>query len=72
MATNNDNDIEAEARWLLREQLTRSAWFRNGMTQQERRKRIELEVDAWWHLKAEEVAKQHIERAMPEPLKKAS
>ncbi len=71
MGTITVSDVEAEARWLLREQITRSAWFRNGMTEQERRKRIELEVDAWWHLKAEEVGKQLIERATPEPLKKA-
>jgi hypothetical protein len=72
MATISDSDVDAEARWPLREQLTRSAWFRTGMTAQERRKRIELEVDAWWHLKAEDVAKQLIERATPEPLKQAS
>ena len=72
MAQVSDSDVEAEARWLLREQITASAWFRNGMTDKQRRERIELEVDAWWHLKAVEVARQLIGRATPEPLKKAS
>ena len=40
------------------------------MTDQQRRERIEIEVDAWWHLKAEEVSRQLIERATPELLKK--
>ncbi len=72
MAQVSDSDVEAEARWVLREQITASAWFRLGMTDKQRRERIELEVDTWWHLKAVEVAKQLVERATPVPLKKAS
>jgi hypothetical protein len=47
--------IEVEARCLLREQIERSAWF-PGMKKEERRAMIELEVDAWWHLKLKEAA----------------
>ena len=54
MATLDSKEIEAEARRLLRKQIERSAWFRNGMTEDERRVRIAQEVDAWWHLKIEE------------------
>lgn len=50
----DSKEIEAEARRLLRKQIEQSAWFRNGMTESERRVRIAQEVDAWWHLKIEE------------------
>ncbi len=63
MAQISDSDVEAEARWLLREQITASAWFRLGMTDKQRRERIEMEVDAWWHLKVEEAAHRLIDHA---------
>ena len=65
-------DDEAQARRLLQAQITRSAWFRNGMTEKERRERIKQEVDTWWHLKTEEAKKLLEARAQPEPLKQAS
>ena len=45
MVTSGDDEVEAEARRLLRAQITRSAWFRTGMTEKERRDRIKQEVD---------------------------
>ena len=33
------------------------------VTEEERRERIQLEVDAWWHLKVEEAAHRLIARA---------
>lgn len=72
MVTSGDDEIEAEARRLLQAQITRSAWFRTGMTEKERRERIKQEVDTWWHLKTEEARKLVEERLQPEPLKKAS
>jgi hypothetical protein len=66
------DEVEAQARRLLRAQITRSAWFRTGMTEKERRDRIKQEVDTWWHLKTEEARKLVEERARPEPLKQAS
>ncbi len=71
MVTGGD-EVEAQARRLLRAQITRSAWFRTGMTEKERRDRIKQEVDTWWHLKTEEARKLVEERARPEPLKQAS
>jgi hypothetical protein len=72
MVTGSNDEVEAEARRLLRAQLTRSAWFRNGMTEKERRERIKQEVDAWWHLKTKEARELIEERLQPEPLKQAS
>ncbi len=72
MVTGSDDEIEAEARQLLQAQITRSAWFRTGMTEKERRERIKQEVNTWWHLKTEEARKLVEERARPEPLKQAS
>ena len=72
MVTSGDDEVEVEARRLLRAQITRSAWFRTGMTEKERRDRIKQEVDTWWHLKTEEARKLVEERARPEPLKQAS
>ena len=56
MPTISPDEVEAEARAILQDQITRSAWFREGMTEEKRRERINLEVDAWWHLKVEEAA----------------
>ncbi len=62
VATIDSRKVEAEARRLLRKQIERSAWFRNGMTENERRVRIAQEVDAWWHLKIEEAMHRLMER----------
>ena len=62
MLTIRNDEVEAEARALLREQIDRSPWFREGLSDAERQKRISLEVDAWWHLKVEEAAHRLIGR----------
>ncbi len=64
MLTISSDQVEKLARALLHEQLECSPWFREGMTEQERQSRIQLEVDAWWHLKAEEAARLLVDRAM--------
>ena len=53
--------VEAEARRLLRDQIERSAWF-PAMRKEERRAKIEQEVDAWWHLKVKEAATRLLDR----------
>jgi hypothetical protein len=55
---------EAEARALLRGQIDRSPWFREGLSDDERQERIGLEVDAWWHLKVKEAARRLIDRVI--------
>ncbi|WOH53780.1 hypothetical protein [Bradyrhizobium sp. sBnM-33] len=62
MAIINNKEVEAEVRRLLREQVERSDWFRHGMTRRQRRKHIDREVDAWWHLKLSEAAQRLVER----------
>ncbi len=48
MPTISNDDVEAEARAILQDQIARSPWFREGMTEErERRERIRLEVDAY-------------------------
>ncbi len=47
--------VEAEARRLLRDLITRPPWY-PGLSAAERAKRIEGDVDRWWLLKIEEAA----------------
>jgi hypothetical protein len=63
LPTISADEVEAEARALLRDQIDRSPWFREGLSERERQERIQLEVDAWWHLKVEEAACRLIDRA---------
>ena len=63
MATISNDQVEALARQLLWEQIDRSPWFREGLTNAERQSRIQREVEAWWHLKAEEAAHRLVDQA---------
>jgi hypothetical protein len=63
LPTISNDEVEAQARAILREQIDRSPWFREGLTDAERQERIQREVDAWWHLKVEEAAHRLIGRA---------
>ena len=53
MTSISNEDIEAEARALLRKQLQDSAWY-PGMREDDRRKRIEQDVDRYWYVKVGE------------------
>jgi hypothetical protein len=48
--TISNEDIELEARTMLRERIERTPWFQNGMTRKQRQAAIEREVDRTWHL----------------------
>ncbi len=50
MPTISNEDIELEARTMLRERIERTPWFQNGMTRKQRQAAIEREVDRTWHL----------------------
>ncbi len=63
MPTISNDEVEAQARALLHDQIARSPWFRESMTEQQRQERIRLEVGAWWHLKVEEAARRLVDRA---------
>ena len=47
--------VEAEARRLLRDLISRLPWY-PGLSAAERAKRIEEDVNRWWLLKIEEAA----------------
>ncbi len=64
MLTISTDEVEAEAWAILRDQITRSPWFREGLSEHERQERIRIDVDAWWHLKVEEAARRLIDRAV--------
>ncbi len=56
-----DKRIEAEARRILREKISRFPWHQ-GCSPDERRRRIEADVEAWWHLEVKEAARRLLER----------
>ena len=64
MPTIRNDEVEAEARAILRDQINRSPWFREGLSDDERQERIGLEVGAWWHLTVEEAACRLIDRTL--------
>lgn len=52
----SNEDIEAEARTLIRERIQNSGWY-PGMREDERTRRIEEDVDRHWHLMIKEAAR---------------
>ncbi len=64
MATITNDELEAEARAMLRDQIEGSAWFRSGTTPEERRAAIDLEVELWWHLRIPDAAGRLIDHAV--------
>jgi hypothetical protein len=50
LATTGDDEVESEARAMLRERLERTSWFRDGLTAEQRQAAVEQEVEARWHL----------------------
>lgn len=63
LATITNSDVEALARRLLHDQIDRSAWHA-GLPEEVRAAAIAADVEAWWHLKAEEAARMLVERAI--------
>jgi hypothetical protein len=56
VATIRDEEIEAEARAMLREVIQRSGWY-PSMHKEERNRRIEQDVDQHWYLMRQEAVK---------------
>ncbi len=54
--------IELEARRILREKLKRMPWHQ-GCSPEEQKRRIEADVEQWWHLEAEEAARRLLGQA---------
>ncbi len=59
-------EIEAEARALLREKITRMPWHR-GLSPDERDRRIEEDVERYWPSLVEEAARRLVDRFHPDP-----
>ena len=64
MASISNDDVEIEARVMLREMIKRTAWFHHGMTTEQRQAAIEEDVDRHWPLVARDAAKRLIDRVM--------
>jgi hypothetical protein len=62
MATARDEEIEAEARAMLRETIQRSGWYRS-LPEEERTRRIEQDVDQNWPMMLQEARKRLEQRA---------
>jgi hypothetical protein len=63
MATINSEDVEAEARNLLRKQIQDSSWY-PGLKRKEREERIEGDVERYWHLKITEASQRLLDRTV--------
>ena len=66
MAIIRNEDIEHEARTILRERIERTPWFQRGMTKKQRQAAIEREVDRTWHLFIFDAAQRLVDRAAQE------
>ncbi len=63
LATIRNEDIEHEARAMLRERIERTPWFQHGMTREQRQAAIEREVDRTWHLFIFDAAQRLVDHA---------
>jgi hypothetical protein len=62
LPTINNDDVEIEARTMLRELIERTAWFHHGMTPDQRAEAIDQDVDRHWPLLASDAAKRLVDR----------
>lgn len=61
MASIGPDQVEAEARALLKEAIERSGWY-PILSPEERGKRIEQDVERYWHVMAQDAAKRLLDR----------
>jgi hypothetical protein len=66
VATIKDEEVELEARAIVRERIECTPWFRKGFTGPQRQKAIEREVDRCWILFVKDAAARLVERRMHE------
>jgi len=62
LATIGNDEVEIEARIMLREMIDRTAWFHHGMTEEQRQDAIKQDVDRHWPLLASDAAKRLVDR----------
>ncbi len=56
-----EKQIEAEARRIHRAKIKRMPWHQ-GCSPEERKRRIEADVDRWWHLEVEEATRRLLDK----------
>jgi hypothetical protein len=61
MASIGPDQVEAEARALLKEAIERSGWY-PVLSPTERDKRIEQDVERYWHVMAQDAAQRLLDR----------
>ncbi|WP_262028310.1 hypothetical protein [Microvirga sp. Mcv34] len=61
MASIGPDQVEAEARALLKEAIERSGWY-PILSDAERDKRIEQDVERYWHMMTQEAARRLLDR----------
>jgi hypothetical protein len=66
MALIRGEQIEVEARAILRESIERSGWY-SGLRKKEREKLIQQDVERHWHLMIRDAVKQLEQRQRAEP-----
>jgi hypothetical protein len=66
MALIRDEQIEVEARAILRESIERSGWY-SALRKKEREKLIQQDVERHWHLMIRDAVKQLEQRQKAEP-----
>ena len=66
MALIRDEQIEVEARAILRESIERSGWY-SALRKKEREKLIQQDVERHWHLMIRDAVKQLEQRQRTEP-----
>jgi hypothetical protein len=68
LATLGNDDVEFEARSMVRELIERTAWFHHGMSEDQRQETIAQDVDRHWPLFAADAAKRLIDRVARDDL----
>jgi hypothetical protein len=66
VATIGNEDVELEARAMLRERIERTPWFQHRMTRKQRLAAIEQEVERTWHLFIFDAAQRLVDRVAQE------
>jgi hypothetical protein len=62
----SDEDIEAEARSMIRERIQDAGWYPH-VSKEERKRLIEQDVERHWHLLLHEAARQLADKAAQGP-----
>jgi hypothetical protein len=62
LATIGNDEVEIEARIMLREMIERTAWFHHRMSREQRQDTIEQDIDRHWPLFVSDAAQRLVDR----------